>query len=354
MSTPEPQVVRVEVDGVMVGARRSDQASQAMGCTVYGFATGANMGWRYWRRVEDGTILEITSDVRAALRTRPLPAVIAQHIEDGCRRDRQDARARRLELARAVEMTPTDWQALNHGVEPVTGTIVDERGAVGAPVGRAIDTLARMRRSDTIDDGMLAAGRQFKDLFDLAQLDPLRAADLLRVAGGVAGNLSSRSIAARDAVWTALQQIGGPSTPVGTACWWIVGVGLTAKEFSIREGWGGRPMNPMTVTGLVIAALSILEQHFYARRKISSQELPGGLPGGNWLNDAIERIRGAAPTVEVRRIDDGYTVVAVVPGRGACYLARLYRPERDGCVGHTVISERGLADVLTWIGDSNG
>ena len=48
---------------------------------------------------------------------------------------------------------------------------------------RVVDTLARMRQAGTIDAAMLDAGREFQRSFILAQLDPLRAVDLLRVPG---------------------------------------------------------------------------------------------------------------------------------------------------------------------------
>ena len=48
---------------------------------------------------------------------------------------------------------------------------------------RVVDTLGRMLQAGTIDAAMHDAGRAFQRSFVLAQLDPLRAADLLRVPG---------------------------------------------------------------------------------------------------------------------------------------------------------------------------
>jgi hypothetical protein len=48
---------------------------------------------------------------------------------------------------------------------------------------RVVDTLARMRQAGTIDVAMLDAGHEFQRSFILAQLDPLRTVDLLRVPG---------------------------------------------------------------------------------------------------------------------------------------------------------------------------
>ena len=48
---------------------------------------------------------------------------------------------------------------------------------------RVVDTLGRMLKAGTIDGAMHDAGREFQRSFVLAQLDPLRAVDLLRVPG---------------------------------------------------------------------------------------------------------------------------------------------------------------------------
>ena len=79
---------------------------------------------------------------------------------------------------------------------------------------RVVDTLARMRQAGTIDAAMLDAGREFQRSFILAQLDPLRAVDLLRVPGSgrepEPGNVQQ---AARNRVHRALLALGGPRQP---------------------------------------------------------------------------------------------------------------------------------------------
>jgi len=94
---------------------------------------------------------------------------------------------------------------------------------------RAIDTLKVMERRGSITAGMRRAGEIFRNYFRLAQLDPLRASDMNRLPSGGRPAPSSR------------------------------GGGI---EWALEQGWSGHRVSQEAASGILIAALGILEQHF--------------------------------------------------------------------------------------------
>jgi hypothetical protein len=128
---------------------------------------------------------------------------------------------------------------------------------------REIDTLAAMHRRGSITAGMREAGERFRIYFRTARLDPLRAVDLtaprLRKAacswpkgGGAA------AAEARDIVWRTLTAVGPPA---GSALWHVVGWERSIKEWTLLAGWNGHPVSQETASGILIAALGMIEQH---------------------------------------------------------------------------------------------
>jgi hypothetical protein len=128
-----------------------------------------------------------------------------------------------------------------------------------------VDTLAAMARRGSISQGMELAGRAFHDLFRLAQLDPLRTLDIgkPRVAGGPLrfhhAAPSERIEQARAAVWQTLQAVGGVGSPAGSCLWHVVGWEQSLKEWALEQGWNGRRVSQETASGILIAALGVLE-----------------------------------------------------------------------------------------------
>ena len=142
---------------------------------------------------------------------------------------------------------------------------VREKGPDGRIVlhHRLVDPLARMLKTGAIDGPMHDAGRRFQRDFTMAQLDPLHAADLLRVPGcGRNPELLDSHVAARRRVHIALETAGGISSPAGSAVWHIVGLQLSIREWSLRQGWGGRPVEQKEAKGMLIAALGMLAKHY--------------------------------------------------------------------------------------------
>jgi hypothetical protein len=156
----------------------------------------------------------------------------------------------------------------NHGlVERLDRPIADESGRPVRPY-RAVDTLAAMERRGSITAGMRQAGEDFRARFAVAQLDPLRVPDWsrLRDRGSIRFNDDDqpglRIEAARNAVWRAIQAVGGVGSPAGSCIWHVVGWERSLKEWALEQGWSGRRVSQETASGVLIAALGALEAHF--------------------------------------------------------------------------------------------
>jgi hypothetical protein len=147
---------------------------------------------------------------------------------------------------------------------PVTA---DVHGLIAHPMGRAVDTLAALRRRGTIDDEQLAAGRQFEEDFQAAGLHELRAQDLSAMRGGTTDHHIVRLIASRHEIWKAIDLLGGAHTPIALAAWHVLGMGRTLKDYASMEGFGpDRPLHPMTAQGLLVGALSVLSGYYLRSR----------------------------------------------------------------------------------------
>jgi hypothetical protein len=128
---------------------------------------------------------------------------------------------------------------------------------------RTVDTLGKMLRAGTIDQAMHDAGQDFQAAFIVATLDPLRALPVLRVPGtGREPELNERQLHARRRVHEAMAALGGISSPAGSCVWHVVGLQRSVREWAIRQGWAGRPVDHKAAAGILIAGLGILAAHF--------------------------------------------------------------------------------------------
>jgi hypothetical protein len=119
-----------------------------------------------------------------------------------------------------------------------------------------------MLRAGTIDQAMHDAARGFQVAFIIAQLDPLRASPIVRVAGtGREPELNERQVCARRRVHEAMAALGGISSPAGSCVWHVVGLQRSIRERAIRQGWGGRPVRQEQAQGILVAALGVLAAH---------------------------------------------------------------------------------------------
>ena len=173
-------------------------------------------------------------------------------------------------LDRNIQGGPTPERRSRGIVELVERPIADECGRPSRPY-RAVDTLAAMERRGSITAGMRQAGEDFRARFTVAQLDPLRAPDWSRLRERGASRFKGdepglRIEKARDAVWRAIQAVGGSGSPAGSCLWHVVGSEQSLKEWALEQGWSGRRVSQETASGILIAALGALEMHFGVKR----------------------------------------------------------------------------------------
>jgi hypothetical protein len=127
---------------------------------------------------------------------------------------------------------------------------------------RTVGTLGKMLKAGTISPEMYDVARDLQADFILANLDPLRALPVLRVPGTRREpELTDHQIDARDRVHSALQALGGISSPAGSCVWHVVGLQRSVREWAIRQGWGGRPVRQEQAKGILVAALGMLAKH---------------------------------------------------------------------------------------------
>ena len=140
----------------------------------------------------------------------------------------------------------------------------------GRPVTlvRTVDTLARMRKAGTITRAMHQAARDFQAHFTIAAYDTTATASIVRVRR-LRGekmtwndDVTVRQIAARDRVHDALDALGGMASPGGSCVWHVVGLQSSLREWALRQGWNGRPMQLNQATGVLLTALGILAVHY--------------------------------------------------------------------------------------------
>jgi hypothetical protein len=120
-----------------------------------------------------------------------------------------------------------------------------------------------MLRAGTIDQAMHDAAKDFQAAFIFAQLDPLRALPILRVPGtGREPDLSERQLHARRPVHRAMAALGGICSPAGSCVWHVIGLQRSVREWAMRQGWGGRPVDHKAAAGILTAGLGMLAGHF--------------------------------------------------------------------------------------------
>ena len=177
----------------------------------------------------------------------------------------------KFEAARSDDARPTQ-ERLQHGaIERLARAVPDAAGHPSRPY-RAVDTLAVMERRGSITAGMRQAGEDFRVRFQIAQLDPLRALDLSHLRLGERGprpdreGAGQRIEASRNAVWRAIQAVGGIASPAGSCVWHVLGWERSVKEWALEQGWSGRRVSQEAASGILVAALGALETHFGVRR----------------------------------------------------------------------------------------
>jgi hypothetical protein len=169
---------------------------------------------------------------------------------------------RKTKTPKIAALGPSKWR-LQHGgfgeavrsADPETGTPVAHR--------YAMDTLGVMLGNGTITSEMRDAGEMFRKQFRCAALDTLRAMPLIRIPGGRAGDTTTeQQFQARERVASAIDALGGPSSPAGACVWHVVGLESSITEWARRSGWCGRPIGHAQGQGVLVSALGVLAMHY--------------------------------------------------------------------------------------------
>jgi hypothetical protein len=157
-------------------------------------------------------------------------------------------------------------ERFRHGqVIRIDEPIRDSEGALVRPY-KGLDTLERMERAGTIDARERRAGDKFHDIFRRAHLDDLRAADPTRVpvmlANGKAGCFVEGNQAARLAVLSALDALGGIQSTTGSCAWHVLGCEMPLVAWALWVSRGGRRVSKLMASGILLSDLQILRGHF--------------------------------------------------------------------------------------------
>jgi hypothetical protein len=162
---------------------------------------------------------------------------------------------------------PSRWRLQHGGFGDAVRTADPE---TGAPIQhrRAVDTIGAMLANGTITMEMHEAGCVFRTQFRSAMLDGMRTTQLIRIPRSAGDTLTERQVAARDKVAAALDALGGPMSPGGSAVWHVLGLECSIREWAMSQGWCGRPIAPSQAQGMFTAALSVLAVHYGLVRRM--------------------------------------------------------------------------------------
>lgn len=138
---------------------------------------------------------------------------------------------------------------------------------------RTVDTLALMLRNGTITREMHDAGQQFSLDFARAFASGVASPKLDGLPGGTSPGemMVERNAGAARAVRQALDAVGGSGSPAGSALWYVVGLGMSVRDWSIRLGWSGKAMSKEEGKGILIAALGVLARYYGYERDSSGR-----------------------------------------------------------------------------------
>ena len=156
---------------------------------------------------------------------------------------------------------PTRWRLQHGDVQHAT-----QQPDTAGSRHRAVDTLGHMLANGTITPEMHEAGSMFRHLFRMAQLGSMGASSLVRTAGGTPPGLADHRITAGLRVAEAMDVLGGHDSAAGSCAWHVLGCQSSVREWSMRQGWGGRVVPSAQAQGMLVATLAVLARHYRLAR----------------------------------------------------------------------------------------
>ena len=129
---------------------------------------------------------------------------------------------------------------------------------------RTVDTLALMLRNGSITGAMHDAGQQFSQDFARAFASGVASSRLDGLpAGTTPGQMMvEKNAGAARAVRDALEAVGGNSSPAGSALWYVAGLQMSIRDWSLRDGWNGKRVEKNEAKGILVAALGVLARYY--------------------------------------------------------------------------------------------
>ncbi len=187
-------------------------------------------------------------------------------------RDRLEARYGKATVGEiAFSARETAFQTQHRAIEatPEGLTIPDVDGLIGSPF-RAMDSVAILLRRKNITAEQANTASRFRDQFDRACLDQLKAPDLARVPvqGGVpVHDWSDGCEAARHWLAKRVRLLGGNAAPPASVMVDVVGFGDSMNAWCVRQGRRfGRRYEERVGRGILIGALEVLRVFEEGRR----------------------------------------------------------------------------------------
>lgn len=172
-----------------------------------------------------------------------------------------------MTLATDEEISPTPERFRQGDLERVETIVTDDQGyavATTMPL-KAVGILMSLFKRGAITATQAHAGAYFRIKFRKAALDQLMAADIERpkVSGRHRTPILPSAIEnARESVTKAVNAAGGRASLCGSCLWDIIGMEMTIKDWCGLQAGRKKPMSQHQATGVLIAALEILEKHY--------------------------------------------------------------------------------------------
>lgn len=183
-----------------------------------------------------------------------------------CKVGQRQVGQRQVGQREGLTTAPTPERRRHGPIEPVIVSLVAAGEIITAQPLRAVSALALLQRRGLISIGERQAGERFHNLFRAAALDNLRASDLMRIpvilSYGNNMHLVEGSEEAKNAIFSALDALGGQHTLGGQCAWYVLGCEMPLNRWAERVDRAGRRVDRHAAGGMLLVVLEILARHF--------------------------------------------------------------------------------------------